>query len=115
MENQEREVKILALPNGDKPYSEWFASLRDSEARIRIRARVNRARAGNFGDHKFFSGGVGELRIDHGPGYRVYFAVYQGAVIILIGGGNKTTQDEDIAAAMNLWEQYKIESKNDAS
>lgn len=80
-------------------YSQWFAELRDRVAKARIDIRVRRLALGNPGDVKPVGDGVSELRIDYGPGYRVYF-VQQGAiVIVLLAGGDKSTQDKDIKAA----------------
>ena len=80
-------------------YSQWFAELRDRVAKVRIDIRVRRLALGNPGDVKPVGDGVSELRIDYGPGYRVYF-VQQGAiVIVLLAGGDKSTQDKDIKSA----------------
>jgi len=83
-------------------YSQWFADLRDRQAKARIDIRVRRLSLGNPGDVKPIGDGVSELRIDYGPGYRVYF-IQQGAVlIVLLAGGDKATQDRDIRAAKKL-------------
>jgi putative addiction module killer protein len=77
----------------------WFGSLRDSQARMRIQARIRRLTLGNFGDVKPVGEGVSELRIDYGPGYRVYFIQRGDALVVLLAGGDKGTQDRDIAIA----------------
>ena len=83
-------------------YARWFESLRDRQARARIDARIRRLSLGNPGDIKPVGKGVLELRIDHGPGYRVYF-VYRGqSIVILLAGGDKRTQDRDIKIAHAL-------------
>jgi putative addiction module killer protein len=83
-------------------YSQWFADLRDRQAKARIDIRVRRLSLGNPGDVKPIGDGVSELRVDYGPGYRVYF-IQQGAVlIVLLAGGDKATQDRDIRAAKKL-------------
>ena len=83
-------------------YTQWFASLRDRLAKTRIDIRVRRLSLGNAGDVKPVGEGVSELRIDYGPGYRVYF-VQQGIVlIVLLAGGDKSTQDRDIRVAKQL-------------
>ena len=83
-------------------YARWFARLKDREARSRILVRIRRLSLGNPGDVKSVGGGVSELRIDYGPGYRVYFVRRGETVIVLLGGGNKSTQAADIRAALNL-------------
>ena len=85
----------------------WFASLRDKLAEKRIQARIRRAELGNFGDHKFCRDGVWELRIDVGPGYRVYYAVAGSRVVLLLCGGDKRTQDSDIARAVGYWQDWQ--------
>jgi putative addiction module killer protein len=83
-------------------YAEWFASLRDQKARARIDVRIRRLSLGNPGDVKPIGGGVSELRIDYGPGYRVYFSQRGPMLIILLAGGDKGTQDRDIKKALEL-------------
>lgn len=83
-------------------YSEWFASLRDKQARARINARIRRLSLGNPGDVKPVGEGVSELRIDYGPGYRVYFLQRGREVVILLAGGDKRTQQKDIQTALEL-------------
>lgn len=83
-------------------YADWFASLRDLQARARVLVRVRRLSLGNAGDAKPVGEGVSELRIDHGPGYRVYFVRRGDLLIVLLGGGDKKSQRRDIAAALLL-------------
>ncbi|MGH8478462.1 MAG: type II toxin-antitoxin system RelE/ParE family toxin [Gammaproteobacteria bacterium] len=85
-----------------RQFAEWFASVRDKMARVRIQARIDRLRFGNPGDMKPVGEGVSELRIDHGPGYRVYFVRRGREVAILLAGGDKRTQDRDIQTALEL-------------
>lgn len=82
-------------------FDAWFNDLRDHRAKARIGARISRIEMGNFGDHKFFSG-IGELRIDHGPGYRIYFKKRGDVMVILLCGGDKTSQDRDIKRALEI-------------
>ena len=83
-------------------YAEWLDGLRDIHARARVLARVERLAAGNPGDVKAVGEGVSELRIDYGPGYRVYFIQRGKQLVILLAGGVKRTQDRDIKTALQL-------------
>ena len=83
-------------------YSEWFIALRDRQAKARIDIRVRRLSMGNPGDVKPVGQGVSELRIDYGPGYRVYFIQQGETLIILLAGGDKRTQERDIKTALDL-------------
>jgi putative addiction module killer protein len=84
-------------------FMEWRRQLRDTGAKIAVDRRINRLELGNFGDHKFCRDGVWELRIDIGPGYRVYYAIAGTQVVLLLSGGNKRTQDADIDRACAYW------------
>ncbi|WP_028223210.1 type II toxin-antitoxin system RelE/ParE family toxin [Paraburkholderia oxyphila] len=90
-------------------FQEWLRDLKDGTARGNILGRINRARLGNFGDHKDLGDGVSEMRIDVGPGYRVYYAREGRVVYLLICGGDKSSQDKDIKHAKAIWEQFKKE------
>ncbi len=79
----------------------WLSGLRDLRARARIFARIDRIKVGNFGDAKFFDG-IGELRLDYGQGYRVYFVKRGQTAVILLCGGDKRTQDRDIRDAIAM-------------
>ena len=83
-------------------YAEWFSTLRDRQAKARIDIRIRRLSLGNPGDVKAVGEGVSELRIDYGPGYRVYFVQHGQTVVILLAGGDKRTQDRDIKTALEL-------------
>jgi putative addiction module killer protein len=86
-------------------FDKWFERLRDRKAAARVQARIDRAEAGNLGDTKPVGGGVSEMRIDHGPGYRVYFLQRGHEFIILLAGGEKGSQAKDIEAAKALAKQ----------
>jgi putative addiction module killer protein len=90
-----------------QPFPEWLTALNDAVARARIRARLARLMAGNFGDSEPVGDGVVELRIDWGPGYRVYFARLGQVVVLLLCGGDKRTQDKDIKRAKDYFRDYK--------
>ena len=88
-------------------YAKWFTGLRDRVARARIDIRIRRLSLGNAGDAKPVGEGVSELRVDHGPGYRVYFIQRGEVLIVLLAGGNKSTQDSDIRNAKALAKDLK--------
>lgn len=92
---------MIEVRQTDK-YSEWFATLRDRQARARINTRIRRLSLGNPGDVKPVGEGVSELRIDYGPGYRVYFIQRGHEVVILLAGGDKRTQERDIRTALEF-------------
>jgi putative addiction module killer protein len=83
-------------------YAAWFATLRDRVAKTRIDIRIRRLSLGNPGDAKPIGDGVSELRIDHGPGYRVYFVQRGSVLVVLLAGGDKSTQAQDIRKAKTL-------------
>lgn len=86
-------------------YADWFSRLRDRQVKARIDIRIRRLSLGNPGDVKPVGDGVSELRIDHGPGYRVYFVQQGTVVIVLLAGGDKSSQDKDIRLARSLAKQ----------
>ena len=88
-------------------YLGWLRKVRDVKAKVAVMRRVNRVELGNFGDHKPCGEGVWELRVDVGPGYRVYYARAGSAVILLLCGGDKRTQDADIARACEYWRDWQ--------
>jgi putative addiction module killer protein len=88
-------------------YRAWSRGLRDLAARARIQARIERLAAGNPGQHRVLKDGVSELKIDFGPGYRVYYTQRGSELVILLCGGDKSSQDKDIKRAMALAEALK--------
>lgn len=88
-------------------FDDWFESLKDRQAARRIQARIDRAEDGNFGDHKSVGEGVSEMRIHHGPGFRVYFTQRGLEIVILLAGGDKSSQAKDIQIAQELARQLK--------
>jgi putative addiction module killer protein len=88
-------------------FDAWFASLRDRQAARRIQARIDRAEDGNFGDCKSVGEGVSEMSIHYGPGFRVYFTLRGVEVVILLAGGDKSSQAKDICTAQALARQLK--------
>jgi len=83
-------------------YAAWFAALRDRSARVRIDIRIRRLSLGNAGDIRPVGEGVSELRIHYGPGYRIYLKRQRDALVILLAGGDKSSQDHDIRLAKDL-------------
>jgi len=99
-------VEVFATDEGRMPFAEWVESLRDNQARAQIVVRLNRVRMGNLGDHHAVGQGVSELRIAHGPGYRVYFGRRGNTLVIILCGGDKSSQARDIALAQEYWKDY---------
>lgn len=89
-------------------YERWFSKLKDRQAQARINARIRRvADSGNFGDAKPTREGVSEMRIDYGPGYRIYFMQRGPVLVVLLAGGDKRTQDADIETAIKIAKEWK--------
>lgn len=88
-------------------FKAWRKSLKDKQALLRVNARLERMKDGNLGDVKPVREGISELRIDYGPGYRVYFIQRGSVVIVLLAGGDKRTQDADIKRALNIAKDWK--------
>ena len=97
--------------SGVDVYQEWLDGLRDLRTRVRIARSVDRIRQDNFGDHKFERNGVWEIRLDFGPGYRIYLAKDGDRLIVLFGGGTKRGQQRDIDRAKVLHAEYKARKK----
>ncbi|AFY35782.1 type II toxin-antitoxin system RelE/ParE family toxin [Calothrix sp. PCC 7507] len=112
MEVQPREIRNYLTVDGKNIFDEWLDSLRDRRAKAKIRARLDRVEDGNLGDCNSVGEGVFELRIDYGPGYRLYFGQEEITIIILLCGGDKSTQEQDIGKAKKYWEDYR--SRDDA-
>lgn len=102
-----KEVIAFRTRDGHVPFEEWLNDLDDKKAVARILARLARARQGNLGDCKSVGEGVSELRVDYGPGYRVYFGQQGRTLVVLLCGGDKRTQDRDIRLAKQFWREYK--------
>lgn len=83
-------------------FAKWHVGLRDLRARVAVARRLERIASGNLGDARTVGGGISELRLDVGPGYRLYFTLRRGVVVILLAGGDKRTQDSDIKRAREL-------------
>jgi putative addiction module killer protein len=93
--------------DGRIPYEEWLDTVKDPKGYAAIQGRTDRLERGLFGDARFVGEGVWELRIDTGPGYRVYYARAGKVLVILLCGGSKRTQDTDIETAKAYWSDYE--------
>ena len=107
MEMRKITVRTYETSEGRVPLNEWLEKLKDRKARGIIRARINRLRLGLFGDCQSVGEGVKELRIFFGPGYRVYFGRDGEELIILLCGGDKSSQTKDIVRAKAYWQNYR--------
>jgi putative addiction module killer protein len=105
--NGELQIRHYVAPTGKDVFDDWFARLKDPVAQARIAVRLDRLAARNFGDCKPLRGGVWELRIDWGPGYRIYYAIPESSVLLILSGGDKRTQTRDIQRAQEYWGNYK--------
>jgi putative addiction module killer protein len=101
------EVLQYRAPDGTLPFDDWLLRLRDGQARARIAARIDRMQVGLRGDWKSVGAGVCELRVDCGPGYRIYFAQDGAALVLLLCGGDKRSQQRDIEVAHGYWQDYR--------
>lgn len=102
-----KQIEIYQTREGKAPYEEWLNSLRDRQGIAKIKIRIDRLRLGNLGKCASVGGGIFELKIDFGPGYRVYFGQQGNAIIILLCGGDKSTQKKDIKIAQGYWADYR--------
>ena len=101
------DLRYYQTSGGEQPFVEWLQGLHDRQARTRIEARLVRVAVGNFGDVEPVGEGVLELRIDWGPGYRIYFSRVGKMIVLLLCGGDKRTQQRDIKRAKAYFEDFK--------
>ena len=106
MPYDEYSLRYYVAANGSRPFAEWLRSLSNRDAAARVQVRLERLRLGNFGDARSLGKGLSELRIDVGPGYRVYFTV-TGKLVLLLCGGSKATQERDIRRARDYLTDYR--------
>ena len=107
MDIKPKSVLVYRTREGRLPFDEWLRDLGDANAVARVLARLGRVRWGNLGDCKPVGEGVSELRVDYGPGYRVYLGQKGQTLVILLCGGDKRTQDRDIRLAQQYWNDYQ--------
>ena len=103
---QPKRVIVYVDTHGNEPFTDWIESLRDVMGRKRILARIGRLEHGNYGDSKGVGEGVSELRMMFGPGYRVYIGEEPENSVVLLCGGDKSTQEQDIETAQRYWKEY---------
>ena len=102
-----RKIQYYRNRNGRTPFTEWFESIYDSSTQSRIERRLDRLMHGNLGEYKLIGDGVFELVLDFGPGYRIYFGEVSNRSVLLLHGGDKSSQNRDIERAKMYWREYK--------
>lgn len=107
----EIEIEFYVAPNGCCPFEDWVNGIRDVKTKTKILTRLDRLRLGNFGDCKNLGEGVSELRIDYGPGIRMYYSKIGNKVILLLCGGIKRSQDKDMKIAREYLQDYCLKRK----
>ncbi|WP_414039142.1 type II toxin-antitoxin system RelE/ParE family toxin [Acidithiobacillus sp. M4-SHS-6] len=107
------EIKHYITVDGQDVFADWRDQMKDSKAKIAIDRRIYRAELGNLGDHKPCREGVWELRIDVGPGYRIYYAQAGKTLVLLLCGGIKRSQDVDILKACEYWKDWQTSNMNE--
>jgi putative addiction module killer protein len=101
------EILRYVTSNGRDVFGEWLAKLQDARAQAKVTVRIDRGASGNFGDRKTLRGGVCELRVDWGPGYRIYYAMVGKTAVLLLAGGDKRKQSSDVERAIAYLNDYK--------
>lgn len=104
-----RKIIIYERIDGKRPFEEWLKNLKDGLSRARIRARIDKVAFGNFGDFKAIGDGISELRYTFGPGFRVYYALKDETIVLLLIGGDKSSQENDIEKAKKVLEGLQRE------
>lgn len=107
MEAQPREIQNYLTADGRSPFQAWLDSLRDTRAIDKIEKRLKRVGLGNLGDYHSVGEGVCELKINYSPGYRIYFGQIGTTIVLLLCGGDKSTQEQDIIRAREHWRDYE--------
>ena len=102
-----RQLQFYRMLNGREPFTEWYATIQNRDDRNRIQKRLHRLEDGNFGDCRSVGTGVFELRFHFGAGYRIYFGEVENTIVLLLCGGDKSSQTRDIERAKDYWSQYK--------
>ena len=102
-----RILRNYETPSGKTPFLDWLASISDLRTRMRIRRRLDRVQLGNLGDYKSLGDEIYELKLAFGPGYRIYYSEHEGVIIILLCGGDKSSQTKDIETAKSYLKELK--------
>ncbi len=105
------EIRHYVTATGKNIFADWFGSLGDPKTQARIAARIDRISAGNFGDSKPLRNGICELRINWGPGYRIYYAMMGRTCVLLLCAGDKRRQSADIERAIDYWNDFQKRTK----
>ncbi len=100
-------IRIYTDPQGKSPFREWLSLIKDKITKARIRARLDRVSLGNFGDYKLIANNLWELRLQFGSGYRIYYTIFENEIVILLCGGDKSTQTRDIEKAKRYINELK--------
>lgn len=103
---RQRIIKIVQLSNNKSPFIEWIDSL-DKVTKSRVQSRLTRLLEGNFGDHKKIDNEISELRLKFGSGYRIYYTEIDNVIVLLVNGGNKSTQNKDIQKAKQILQEWR--------
>ncbi|WAR43872.1 type II toxin-antitoxin system RelE/ParE family toxin [Methylomonas rapida] len=106
-------IEDYQTDDGKLPFKDWLSDLADRQAKARVLTRIQRMAAGNLGDCKPIQDGVWELRIDYGPGYRMYYAQAGDKLLLLLIGGDKRKQQADIAKAVDYWQDWKRRTRHE--
>lgn len=105
---RERQLQLYVDPSGRKPFNDWLeGGIQDPVARSRLRTRLERVALGNFGQHRALCEGIVELKIDTGPGYRIYLGIAGETLVVLLCGGDKSSQSRDIERARRYWKDFR--------
>jgi putative addiction module killer protein len=108
-----KQVVFYADEDGNEPFQLWIDALRDKQGKRRIISRLYRVQQGNYGDVEPIGEGLSELRLFFGLGYRIYFGEDAGNIVVILCGGDKSSQDSDIENAKSYWQEYKTNAETE--
>ena len=113
MDAKLRDIIYYTTSNGRQPVRKWLEGIKDSLTQAILYKRIRQAGMGNFGHHRSVGAGVNQFKIDYGQGYRIYYGIHKDKLIVLLVGGTKKTQDEDIETAKEYWTHWKRRMTNE--